>query len=81
MELIAIRDAPKEFKVELLKALGYGVDKEAVHVTQEGKPVIDKYINKPVRVDNVAILPGSTIVIDDNPVSIASYFEEYGESS
>jgi hypothetical protein len=81
MELIAIRDAPREFKVALLKALGYDVDKDSAHVTQEGKTVVDKYVGKPVLVDNVAIMPGSTIVLDDNPVSIASYFEEYGESS
>jgi regulator of RNase E activity RraA len=79
LELVTIKDAPKDFKIALLRALGYDVDKEATHVTQEGKVVMDKYVNMPVRVDNVAILPGSTIVIDDNPVSIASYFEEYGE--
>ncbi len=81
MELISIRAAPKEFKVKLLQALGYDVDPEGIYVTKDGKPVVDKYINKAVRVENMAILPGSTIVIDDNPVSIASYFEEYEEIS
>ncbi len=81
LELIAIKNAPKEFKVALLKELGYEVDKDAIHVIQDGKPVVDKYVHKEVRVGNVAIMPGSTIVLDDNPVSIASYFEEYGDTN
>jgi hypothetical protein len=81
VELLTIRTAPKDFKIRLLRALEYDVDSEGVYVTKNGEPVIDKYVDKPVRVDNMAILPGSTIVIDDNPVSIASYFEEFEESS
>lgn len=79
MELVSIKNAPREFKVELLKSLGYGVDDKGIYVTKDGKPVIDEYINQPVRLDNMAILPGSTVVIDDNPLSIASYLEEQGD--
>nr|WP_276978063.1 hypothetical protein [Ferrimicrobium acidiphilum] len=81
MELISIKTAPKEFRVRLLQALGYDVDPEGIYATKDGKPVVDKYINKAVRVENMAIMPGSTIVIDDNPISIASYFEEHEETS
>ncbi len=80
LELLTIKTAPKEFRLELLKSLGYGVDVEGVYVTKDGEQVIDKYIDKPVRFDNMAIFPGSTIVIDDNPLSVAAYFEEYGEA-
>jgi hypothetical protein len=80
LELITIKNTPKDFRIKLLQALGYDVDREGVFVTKDGKPVIDRYIDKPVRVDNMAILPGSVIVIDDNPISIAYYFEEHKES-
>lgn len=81
LELVTIKNAPKEVRLRLLKALGYDVDKEGVYVTKDGKPAIDQYVKKPVRFGNMAILPGSTVVLDDNPVSIASYFEDHEEVS
>ncbi len=79
MELVSFKDAPKEFKIRLLKGLGFDVDEKGVYVTQNGQRVLDKYIDKPIRLENMVIFPGSTIVLDDNPLSIASYMEEYGE--
>jgi len=64
--------------MELLKSLGLGVSEDGF-VTKEGKPVMDEYIERHVRFENMAIFPGSTIVIDDNPLSIASYIEAHGE--
>ncbi len=81
MELISLKEAPKEFKLELLKALELAVDEKGIFVTKNGEPVIDHYIDKPVRFDRMAIFPGSTIVLDDNPLSIAAYIEEHGEVS
>jgi hypothetical protein len=64
------------FKLQLLKGLGFASD--GIHVLDgEGKIHYDKYINEPVKIANMAILPGSTIIIDDNPLSIAAYLEEY----
>ena len=80
MELLTLKEAPKEFKIQLLRALGLDVDEQNIYVIKDGKQVIDQYIDKPVRFDNMAIFPGSTIVIDDNPLSIASYLEEYEET-
>lgn len=79
MELLSIKEAPRDFKTELLKALDYGVDGEGYVVDSKGKRVSDRYIEKPVRLENMAIFPGSTVVLDDNPLSIASYLEEFGE--
>jgi len=31
-----------------------------------------------VTLENMAILPGSTVVMVDDPISIAAYFEEHG---
>ncbi len=81
LELISLKEAPREFKLGLLKALELDVDEKGIYVTKNGKPVTDPYINKPVRFDNMAIFPGSAIVLDDNPLSIAAYIDEHEETS
>ena len=81
LELISLKDAPREFKIALLKGLQMGVDSQGFVVDAKGKRVIDEYADKPVRLESMAIFPGSTIVIDDNPLSIASYIEEHGATS
>jgi regulator of RNase E activity RraA len=81
LELISLKEAPREFKVALLKGLGYGVDKEGFVVDSQAKRVIDQYSDKQVRVENMAIFPGSTIIMDDNLLSIASYIQEHEESA
>ena len=77
MEVISIKNMPKEAKVQLLKRLGYDSDGEYVLDSERNK-VRDKYIGIEVLLSNMLILPGSTIVLDNNPVSIAGYLEEYG---
>ena len=42
----------------------------------EGNKVLDKYIEIPVKLDNMAIFPGSTIILDNNELSISLYLEE-----
>lgn len=80
MELVSLKQAPREFKIELLRQLGYSVEANGIYVLdKDGKQVVDKYINEPVKLSNMVILPGSTIVLDDNEISIAGYMEEHGE--
>ena len=38
---------------------------------------MDKYIDQPVKINNMVILEGSTLILDNNPLSIASYLEEH----
>jgi hypothetical protein len=78
LQIVSVKDMPDPLKLLLLKELGLSADADG-YITKDGKPVEDKYIGQPVRVDNMAIFPGSTIVLDDNPLSIALYLEEYGE--
>ena len=78
MQLVSLRYIPANLKTVLLKELGLGID-ECGHVTRDGRVVHDKYINQPVSVENMMILPGSTVVLDDNPLSIALYIQEYGD--
>ena len=68
-----------EFKVELLKGLGFGIDASGYVTNKDGKRVVDPYVNEEVKANDMAILPGSTIILDDNPISIAGYMDEHGD--
>jgi len=78
MELISLRTAPVEFKTALVRELGYGTDGTFV-LRSDGSKLIDEYANVPVTLDNMMILPGSTVILDENPLSVASYFEDHGD--
>ena len=78
MQLVSLRYMPTNLKSILLKELGLSVDEHG-YVTRDGQVVQDKYINRPVSLENMMILPGSTVVLDDNPLSIALYIQEYGD--
>jgi len=79
VELISLRDVSKELKIMLLKELGFDSDGTFV-LRDSGEKVLDKYINEPIMIDNMAILPfGSITILDNNPLSISSFLEEYGD--
>jgi len=46
---------------------------------KDGKRVLDKYTDEPIMLDRMIIVPGSVIILDNNPLSIALYFEEFGD--
>jgi len=76
--IVSIKDMPLKFKVELLKELGYDSDKTFV-LDKGGNKLLDRYTKEPIRVNNMFIFPGSTIILDNNPLSIASFLEEFGD--
>ncbi|MGD9275638.1 MAG: hypothetical protein PVJ67_00535 [Candidatus Pacearchaeota archaeon] len=78
MELVSLKQVSVESKIKLLKELGYDSDGEYV-LDESGKKILDKYLEIPVRVANMVILPGSTIILDDNEISLSKYFEEFGD--
>jgi len=78
MELVSLQKMPKEAKLGLLKELGFGSDGKFV-LDSEGKKVKDPYINEEVMLSNMLIFPGSAIILDNNPLSIALYIEEHGD--
>lgn len=77
-KLVSIRDMPKQMKIDLLKGLGYDSDGEYV-LEDDGKKYLDKYLDEPIKLEDMLILPGTTTILDNNPLSIASYLEEYGD--
>lgn len=78
MELVSLKEVSIKSKILLLKELGYSSDGEFV-LDSNGKKVVDKYAEIPVRINNMVIFPGSEIILDDNELSISSYVEEYGD--
>ena len=77
-KLVSLKEMSKDFKIALLKELGYNSDGVFV-LDAKGEKCLDKYTHDPIRIDNMAILPGSTIILDNNPLSIAFFLEEYGD--
>ena len=76
VELVSLKNVRTEDKLILLRELGY--DSDGTFVTdKEGEKVYDRYIDEPVRVNNMLILPGSTVILDDNPLSVVSYLEDF----
>ena len=78
MELISLKEVSVKSKIALLKEIGFNSDGEYVF-DSEGNKVLDKYIEIPVKVNNMAIFPGSTIVLDNNELSLSLYLEEFGD--
>jgi len=76
MELVSLKKISQESKISLLKGLGLDSDGEYVLDSTGGK-ILDRYLEIPIKVDNMMILPGSTIVLDDNEISIMKYMEEF----
>lgn len=81
MEIVNLGGVPRESKIALLKELGYALEQDGVHIRDvtTGKRVIDRYTNIEVSIDRMMILPGSTILLDDNEFSLMSYIEEKGD--
>lgn len=76
MRQISIRSAPREFKVALVEAMGYKVEGDQI-LLPTGEKYLDPYTDVPVKLGNMLVVPGSTIVLDDNALSIAAYDEEH----
>ena len=76
VESISLKDFSNEDKILLLKELGFDSDGEYV-IDKNGEKVLDKYLDIFVKIDNMMILPGSTIILDDNEYSMMRYLQEY----
>lgn len=78
MELVSLKNISLNSKTRLLQELGYNSDGKFV-LDAQGNKVLDKYIDIPVEVENMVIIPGSTIILDNNELSISKYLEEAGD--
>ena len=78
MELVSLKNISLNSKFLLLKELGYDSDGEFI-LDSDGKRLLDRYLKIPVKIENMIILPGSEIILDDNEFSLSAYVEEFGE--
>jgi hypothetical protein len=76
VELISLQEFSLEEKKCLLNELGYTTDGE--YIFKNNEKIKDKYLDEPVLFSNMLILPGSTIILDNNELSLSLYLEEYG---
>jgi len=77
MEQVSLRELSPEVRLAILRELG--VDTDGEFVVRDGAAVLDPFTHEPVRLDNMLIFPGSTIILNNTPLSIASYLEQYGD--
>lgn len=75
-EIMSLKKLSIPDRMLLLKELGYDSDGSFV-LDKDGKILIDDYINQPVKINNMLILEGSTLILDNNPLSIASYLGDH----
>ena len=78
MELVSLKNISLNSKMRLLQELGYNSDGRFV-LDSQGNKVLDKYIDIPVEVENMVIMPGSIVILDNNEISISKYLEEFGD--
>lgn len=77
LKVLPLSDLTDDEKVQLLEALNCGYGYDGQRVTQFGLPYADPYSGHKVTLADLAILPGSAIVIGNNPISIAGYAADY----
>ncbi len=78
VETISLKQFSDGDKVLLLNELGLQTDGKFV-LDEKGLVIKDKYVGVSVSLKNMLIFPGSTIVLDDNELSVTMYLEEYGD--
>ncbi len=78
--VLSLKDAPKEFRVALLKELGYTVEGNRI-LSSDGTKYVDPCSGVEVSPENMVILPGRSppVILDDSPLSLAWYFDQYGD--
>jgi hypothetical protein len=76
--MVSLKQFSLPQKIFLLQELGYQASGKLI-VDKFGEIVTDRYLGTPVELDNMVILPGSTIILDDNELSISLYIDEYGD--
>ncbi len=81
MQTVSLGGLPKDFKIALLRQLGYGSDGTYV-LGPSGEPYKDPFSGSSVEVQEMMILPGRSppVIIGDDPLSLAAYLEDYGET-
>ncbi len=67
----------REDKKILLGILDYDVDEQGFVLSTDKTPTICPFTNKPVKLDDASLMPGSLIVMNTTPVTLSEYFYQY----
>ena len=78
VETISLKQFSIQEKLMILRELDCKTDGKFV-LDSNGAIMKDQYIDEPIQIERMIILPGSTVILDDNDFSISSYIEEYGD--
>ena len=76
METVSLKNVDLNSKIALLRELGFDSDGEYV-LNNDSTKYIDRYLDIPIKVENMVILPGSVVILDDNVLSLTHYMEEF----
>ncbi len=76
MQFIRLFDAEKKI---LLDFLGYGVNKDGIVVSKDNKMLICPYTGEPIRFKDASVMPGSTVIFNTSPFTLAEYFSKHVE--
>jgi len=69
-----------EDRLEVLKKLGYVLNDQGFVIDVDTKEeVMCKYSKQKVHINFAAILPGSTLIINATPLTMAQYFVEHDD--
>ncbi len=66
-------------RVKALERLGYSLNNEGYVLDKDNKEITCDYTNERVHIKTAAILPGSLLIINATPLSMARYFIEHPE--
>jgi hypothetical protein len=65
-------------RMKVLDKLGYSVNENGFIIDRIGrKEVICRYSNETVHINNAAIMPGSLVIMNANPLTMAEYFAKH----
>ena len=75
VNFVSLANVGIKSKIELLRGLGY--DSDGTYVLKDGKQFKDIYSGKPIKISNMAILPGSApVIIEEDQLSLVEYMED-----
>jgi hypothetical protein len=78
MELVSLKEMSIKTKIAILSELGYKSDGVFVFHAN-GEKYLDKYTNAEVKLENMAIVPGSIIFLNEDSGGLLRYIEEHSD--
>lgn len=81
MAKITLLQLDNDKRLQVLEKLGYSIDNDGFVVSKKTKKeVVCKYTNEKIHINTAAILPGSHMIVNATPMSMAQYFVEQSDN-